>query len=139
MAQTSVQIRGGGFGIHAAVNKSDDIGKMVIAEQSGDSLSCQLHAPRFVQAIGVRGNSVGVAEKTDIERAAENAFVGAEPFESLFGGDGQGLIGDGAFRGPESGGLHAKKSFVISARTLQLFARVFGVAKCPARERCSRV
>src|SRR5258705_7140281 len=101
MAQASVQIRSGGFRIHAAVNKSDDIGKMVIAEQSGDSLSGQLHAPRFVQAIGVRWNSICVAEESDVERAAENAFVGSEPFESLLGGDGQRLIGDGTFRGPE--------------------------------------
>src|SRR5467141_2945572 len=137
MAQASVHIGRSRFRIHAAVNKSNDIGKMVIAEQSGDSLSAELHAPRFVQALSIRGNSICIAEKSDVERAAENAFVGAKPFESLFGGDGQGLIRDGTFRGPKTGGLHAKKSFVISARTLQLFARVFGVAKCPARERCS--
>src|SRR5258708_25198839 len=116
MAQASVQIGRSRFRTHAAVNKSDDIGKMVIAEQSGDSLSAELHAPRFVKAISIPGNSICIAEKSDVERAAENALVGAEPFESLFGGDGQGLIRDGTFRGPKTGGLYAQQPFVIHAR-----------------------
>ena len=38
VAKLAVQIGGGGFLVHAAVDESDEIGELVIAKQSGDSL-----------------------------------------------------------------------------------------------------
>src|SRR6266478_583996 len=100
MAHAAVEIGSGGFGVHAAVDKTDEIGQVMIAKQSRDGFSRELHAPGFVEAIGVGGNAISVAEEPDVERAAKDAFVGSEPLEAFFGGNGQSLIGDRAFGGP---------------------------------------
>ena len=53
----------------------------MIAEKTDNFLAVSPDSPRSVQAIGIFRNAVGVAEKSDVERAAENTFIGAEPFE----------------------------------------------------------
>src|SRR6266446_7959534 len=100
---------------------------MVIAKQAADAVRSNLHAPRLVEAIGVGGNAVGVAEKPDVQRAAEDSFIRAEPLEAFFRGNGQRLVGDGAFRRPQTGGLHAKNSLMVFAGKPQLFAGIFGM------------
>src|ERR1700674_1854830 len=107
----------------------------MIAKKSGNALRTELHAPRFVEPVGVGGNPVAIAEKADVERAAEDSFVGTKPFESFFSCDGEGLIRDGAFGRPQPGGLHSKNLFVILARKLQLLASVFRAAEGPPRKR----
>src|SRR5216683_312965 len=139
MAHATVEIGSGGFGVHAAVHETDEIGQVMIAKQSRDGFSRELHAPGFVEAIGVGGNAISVAEEPDVERAAKDAFVGSEPLETFFGGNGKRLIGDRAFGGPQTGRLRAKNSFVIFTSKVQLFARVFGTAEGAARERSARI
>jgi len=82
MAHSSVEIGRCGFGFHAAVNKTDEVGQVVIAEQSRNAISAQLHAPGFVEAIGIGGNTISVAEESDIQRAAKDALVGSKPLKS---------------------------------------------------------
>src|SRR6267378_3802882 len=97
MTESSVQIRSGRFSVRAAVDEPDQVRQMVIAEQAGDGVRTVGDTPRFVKAVGVGGNAVSVAKKSDIEGAAENAFIGAKPFEPFFGSDGERLIGDRTF------------------------------------------
>src|SRR5579862_1361533 len=115
---------------------------MVVAEKAGD-IACpvrpHLNAPGFVEAVSVGGDAVRITEKSDVERAAEDALVGAEPLKSFFSSDGKRLIGDGTFRRPKSGRLHTKNSFVISASALELFARIFGMAVRATRQRRARI
>jgi len=61
-----VEIGGGGFGIHSAVNETDEVGEMVIAKQSVNAVRTHLHVPRLVQSIGVGGNAVAIAEESDV-------------------------------------------------------------------------
>src|SRR5258708_21032294 len=112
---------------------------MVISKQSGDAIRANLHAPGFVEAIGVGGDAIAVAEKGDVQRATKDTFVSAEPLEAFLCGDGQRLVGDRAFGRPKSGGLSAKESFVIRAGKLQLLARIFRTAIGAARERRARI
>src|SRR5258708_16106623 len=58
--QAAVQVRGGGFAIHAAVDEADEVREMVIAEQSGDGTSRQLHTIGIVQTIEVCRQTGGV-------------------------------------------------------------------------------
>jgi hypothetical protein len=108
---------------------------VVIAKQAGNAVWTNLHVPRFVESIGVGGHAIAIAKKGHIQRAAEDPFVGAEPLEAFLGGDGEGLIRDRTFGGPQSRGLHAKHSFVVAAGTLQLLARIFRTAVGASRER----
>ena len=139
MAHSNVEIRRGCFGVHAAVNKTDKVGQVVIAKQSRNAISAQLHAPGFVEAIGISGNAISIAEKSDIQRAAKDSLVRSKPLKSFFRGNRQRLIRDGAFGRPQPGGLPAKNSFVIFARTPQLFARIFWTPVGAARERSPRI
>src|SRR6266481_1102539 len=134
-----VKIGGGRFGFHAAVDKADEIGKMVIAEEAGNAVRSDLDLPRFVETIGVGRDAVGVAEKSDVEGTAEDTFIGTEPAEAFLGGDGKCLVGDGAFRGPQASRLGAKNALVILAGELQLFAGVFGTAIGATRERSAGI
>src|SRR5260370_23253742 len=99
---------------------------MVIAKQASDAVRSNLHIPRLVEAVRVGGNAVGVAEKADVQRTAENSFIRAEPLKAFFRGNCQRLVGDGAFRRPQTGGLHSKKSLLIFAGKPQMFSRTFG-------------
>src|SRR5258707_11653803 len=98
---------------------------MVIAKQASDAVRSNLHVPRLVEAIRVGGYAVGVAEKPDVQRAAKYSFIRAEPLKAFFRRNGQRMVGDGALRRPQTGGLHAQNSFMIFAGKLQLFARLF--------------
>ena len=108
MTQAAVQIGSRGARVHAAIDKTNQVGKLVIAEQSGDSIAADLYTPRFVQAIRIRGDAIRVAEETHVEGAAEHSFVRAEPLETLFHCDGERLIGNGSFGRPKPGGFEAK-------------------------------
>src|SRR5260370_9753088 len=112
---------------------------MVIAKQASDAVRSNLHIARLVEAVGVGGSAVGVAEKADVERTAENSFIRAEPLKAFFRGNCQRLVGDGAFRRPQTGGLHAKNSLMIFAGKPQLFAGIFGMAVGASGERRPRV
>src|SRR5260370_21773325 len=109
-----------------------------MAKQSGDCVSVQLHAPGFVEAIGIGGNAISVAKKSDVQRTAKDSLVRSEPLKSLFRCDRQRLIRYRAFGRPQPGGLHAKNSFMIFAGTLQLFARIFRTPLGAARDRRPR-
>ena len=134
LAHAIVEIRRSGFGVHAAINEADEIGKMVVTEQTGNSVRGELHLPGSVEPIGVGGNAIAVAEESDVERAAKDSFIGSKPAKALFGGDGERLIGNRTFGRPQAGGLRAKNSLVILARKTQLFARIFVTAVGAARE-----
>ena len=64
--QPPMQVLGSGLRIHAAVNETYEIGKMVIAKQSGDGRTRDLHAPRLVQTICIGGQAAAIAEKPHI-------------------------------------------------------------------------
>jgi len=57
---------------------------MVIAKQTHNAISSQLHAPGFVEALGIGRNAISVAEEGDVQRAAKDTFIGSEPLKSLF-------------------------------------------------------
>src|SRR5260370_12177768 len=84
MAHSNVEIRRGGFGVHAAVSETDKIGEGVFAKQSRGIVSGQLHAPGLVEAPGIGGNAVAIAKKSDVQRTAKYSLVRSEPLESLF-------------------------------------------------------
>ena len=134
LAKTAVQIRGGILAIHAAINETDEIGKMVIPEESRHRFSTKLHAQRLVKTIRIGRNALRIAKESRVQRSAKYAFIRAEPLEAFLGGDGQSLIGNGAFRRPESRGLHAEHAFVIFACAPQLFARILRMAVGTARQ-----
>src|SRR5260370_29638389 len=100
---------------------------MVIAKQASDAVRSNLHIARLVEAVGVGGSAVGVAEKADVERTAENSFIRAEPLKAFFRGNCQRLVGDGAFRRPQTGGLPPKNSLMIIAGKPQLFPGILRV------------
>src|SRR6266436_8043591 len=139
MAHSIVEIGGCGFGVHAAIDKTNKIGQVVIAKQSCNAISSQLHSPGFVKTIGISGNTVSVAEKSDVQRAAKDSLVRSEPRESFFRGNRQRLVRDRAFGRPQTGGLHAKNYFVVFAGKLQLLARIFRTPVSAARERGRRI
>src|SRR4029077_85737 len=91
--QTTVQILRRGLSVHSAVDETDQVGKMVIPEETRDCLPGELYAPRFVEFLRIRGNAAGVAKKSDVERSSEHAFVGAEPLEAFLRSEGERLIG----------------------------------------------
>src|SRR5579871_80444 len=65
-AKPSVQIRSSGFAVHAAINECNQVGKMVVAEKSGDFLFPGLKTPRTIKTLRVRRQSTCIAEETDI-------------------------------------------------------------------------
>ncbi len=83
IAQLFVQILRGGFRVHPAVDEADQIGELMIAKESGDRIARDLHAPRFVQTLGICRDARGIAEETNVERSSENPFVGTEPLEAF--------------------------------------------------------
>src|SRR5208282_6735559 len=87
----------------------------------------QAQAPRGVDAIGVVGNSREVAAETYLESAAEHALVAGEPAETHFGGNGERGVGDGAFRGPESGGGAAEAGLMEAPGAGELLTSVLGM------------
>src|SRR5260370_31181463 len=84
MAHSNVEIRRGGFRVHAAVDETDKIGQVVIAKQSGDRVSGQLHAPGFVEAIGIGGKAPFVAEKNHAPPTAKHSLSPSEPHKYPF-------------------------------------------------------
>ena len=139
MTHSTVEIRRGGFRVHAAVNEADKIGQMVIAKQTHNAISSQLHAPGFVKALGIGRNAISVAEEGDVERAAKDTFICSEPLKSFLRGNGQRHVRYRAFGRPHPRGLHAKNSFVILAGKSQLFARIFRTPVSAARKGRPRV
>src|SRR5579859_3015792 len=129
-----MEVSGGGFRFHTAVNEADQVRKMMVAEQPGDGFFAELHAPRLEQAIGTGRNAIGVTKKANVQCAPEHAFIGAEPLEALLRRNGESLIGDRTFRRPQPYRVHAECFLMILARELQLFARVFRSAERAARE-----
>src|SRR5580693_8967325 len=119
-----MQIFRGGHGAHAAVNETDEIGKHVIAKKSYDFFSVSQNPQRRIHAVGIFRNSAAVTAKSASERAAQNAFVGAEPLKTLLGRQIERLIGNRTFRRPQSGRRAAKKFFMIVARATQLFGGI---------------
>ncbi len=97
------------------------------------------HPQRRVKAIGIRGNALAIAAESDIQSAAEHAFVAAEPAEAEFGGDGKRFVRNRSFRRPQADGRRAEKPLVIGARPNELFAGVFGMAKRGAGQRRSGI
>src|SRR5205807_4664774 len=65
-AQTRMKIGCGRFGFHAAIDEADEIRQVVITKQPADGLPSELNAPGLVEAVGIGGNAVGIAKKTDI-------------------------------------------------------------------------
>jgi len=126
-ADAAMKVFGGGVGGHAAVNKADEVGEIVVAEQADDVAGGKAEAPGRVEALRVIGNAGGVAAETDLKGAAEDAFVAGKPAETELGGDGEGGVGDGAFRRPEACGGIAEMSDVETAGAKELFAGVFGM------------
>src|SRR5260370_3799500 len=135
MAHPKVQVRGGGLGVDAAVNETDQIGQVVIAEQAGDA-AAQLQAPGFVEAVGVGGQAVGIAKESDVQGPPKYAFICSEPLETFFGCESQRLIRYRTFRRPEARRLRFEHSFMVAARPLQLFASIFRAAiRAPRQSR----
>src|SRR5215472_632745 len=130
-----MQVRSGRLRLHSAVDKADQVRKMVIAEQPGDGLFAELNAPGLEQTVGIGWNAVRIAKEAHIQRPAKHAFIRAEPLKTFLGCDGKGLMGDGALGWPNACWLHAKRFLMILARELQLLAGVFGPAERAARKR----
>src|SRR5271157_5603631 len=63
------------------------------------------------------------------EGAAENAAVGGGPMVAERGGDGEDLVGDGAFGGPETDGRGAEDVCAEVAREFKLAARIVRVTE----------
>src|SRR5260370_29353437 len=53
MAHAIVKIGSSGFGVHAAVDETDEGREMVIAKQASDAVRSTLHVPGFVKSIDV--------------------------------------------------------------------------------------
>src|SRR5215472_1872467 len=128
-----MQICSGRRRVQSAVDESYQVGKMVIAEQSGYSFSAELNAPRFVHVLGICGYACGIAKKPNIEGSPQDSFVGAEPLEAFLNGQGQSLIRNRSFGGPKSHGLGVKNAFMVQAAPPQLLTRVFRMAEGAAR------
>src|SRR5258708_26265427 len=84
MAHSSVEIGRCGFGFHAAVNKTDEVGQVVIAKQSRNAISAQLHAPGFVEAIGIGGNALSLPEESDLQNSAQDSPPRSQTPKTLF-------------------------------------------------------
>ncbi len=138
-ADAAVEVFGGRARVHAAVNEADQIGKIMIAKDAGDFAFAETYSQRRVQAIGIRGHAFAVAAETDIQRAAEHAFVAREPAKAQFGGDGKRVVRDRAFRRPEADGRRAKEALVIGPRANELLAGVFRMAERGAWQRRSGI
>ncbi len=111
-SKPAMQIRGGILAIHAAINETDEIGKVVIAKKSRDRFPPELHAQWFVQTFRIRRNPLGITKESSVQRSAENTFIRAKPLKSFFSGDGQRLIRNRAFGRPEPRGLRSKHALV---------------------------
>src|SRR5258708_5070496 len=112
---------------------------MVVAEEAGDGAVGQLDAIGLIQTLGVGGQAAGVSKKSYVERAAEYTFVGAEPLEAFLHCNCERLVGDGAFRWPQTGGLGAEDALVILAGTAQLLSSIIRLTKCTSRQRRSGI
>src|SRR6516225_4738146 len=107
----------------------------MVAEKAGDGLTASIDSPWLVQTLRICRQAMSIPKKSDVQRAAKDSFIRAKPFEPLFGGDGQRLIRDGAFRRPQSCWGNAKHALMIFARTPQLLAGVFRMFVSPSRKR----
>ena len=86
---------------HTSESNGGECGICRAGERSGalaENVNVAMRTPEY--GIGVGRDAVRIAEKTDVQSAAQNPFIGAEPLEALFRGDGERLIGDGAFGWP---------------------------------------
>src|SRR6185437_172738 len=82
--------------------------------------------PRRIQLVRVFRKARAIAPESDVARSSKNAFVRGKPAEAQFRGDVQSLVGNGAFRRPQSRRRRAESLLVIATRAKQLFLRVFG-------------
>src|SRR5690349_3819626 len=99
-AKPSVQIGGGVLTVHAAVYKSDEVGKMVVAKKPSNGFLTELDTQRPVQALRICRHTFRVAKESCVQSPAEYAFIRPKPLEALFRGNGQRLIGNRAFGRP---------------------------------------
>src|SRR5262249_23498848 len=102
LAQARMEIGGGSFCFHSAVDEADKIRKMVISEQPGNGFLPQLKSPGLEQAVGIGGEDRLNAEKDSVQRSTEHAFIRAKPLEAFLRSDGERLIRDGTFGWPQA-------------------------------------
>src|SRR5256885_12293222 len=112
---------------------------MMVAEKTGDALPTDRELPRPIESFRIRRQSACLPKKTEIQRSPKNAFVGPEPLESFFGGDGERLVRYGTFRRPQTVGRRAEYALVIVPRPTQLFPRILGTAISATRQRRRRI
>jgi hypothetical protein len=106
-ADAAQKIVGGGRGVHLRINEADQVAHEMVAEQHAHGSAA---LPPLVRPI----------EPVDRDRLAEgpveHAAIGGSPFETQLRGDGEDLVGDRAFRRPQSHRLGAERFAAIFAR-----------------------
>ena len=126
-AYAAVEVFGGSFSGHAAINEADEVGEVMVAEEADNVAFRETQAPGRVEQLGIVGNAGGVAAETSLKGAAEHALVAGKPTETEFGGDAQGGVGDGPFRGPQAGRRTCEMTLVEAAGAGELFAGILGM------------
>ena len=95
--QPSVQVGRSRARIHPAVDKSNEVRKVMVAEHPGHLPLAQTQTQRRIQPLGIGRDVRGVARETHVQRPPQNAFIGGKPPEAEFRGERQRLIGNGTF------------------------------------------
>ena len=125
VANAIEEVRGGLGGLHARVDKADEVAQEVVAEEEPHRLPVLIPDPRAAGFVDPRSMA---------ERGTEHAVVAGHPLDAALGRDSDGFVGDRAFRGPHAGGAEAEAGLGVVERGLNLVAGVLGIAEA-ARQR----
>src|SRR5258708_27195495 len=134
-----VQALRSGLGIHAAVNEAHEIREVVVSKKSNHFAPADTHAQWRIKFVSVGRHTGAVAPKSHSKRVPENSLVRSEPFESEFGRDRQGLLGNRTLRRPQSIWSTPEYSLMIPARAYELLACILRMAKRRHRQRRPRI
>ena len=134
-ANPPVQVIRRNIRAHPAVNKSNQIRQIMVAEETAHFPFAAFETPRRVQLGSIIRIAGGIAPEAEVSRPTQHSFIRREPLESQLHGDFESLVGDGPFRRPQAHGRLAEYALVEFARAMQLFSRVLGMTESRVRQR----
>src|ERR1700731_503888 len=115
------KILGGGVRVHPAVDEAHEVGKIMVAEESNHFPTAYTNAQRGGQFVRVVRHSGGVTAESGAQCPPQHTFISGKPLEPQIGRQGKSFIRYGALGRPKPIRRLPKNSFVIAARSRELF------------------
>src|SRR5579884_11046 len=108
---------------------------MMVTKQPGDAAPAELDMPGFVEAIRIGRQTGSIAEESNVQSPAQDAFVRAKPLEAFLNRYRKSFIGNRTFRRPKARGLDPEDPLMVFAGAPELLSGILRMTKSSARKR----